>query len=181
MLKIDQERFFAKTKLATEVRPGMETPCLEWTARINHKGYGQFRIDGKTEQAHRVAWWFSHGRWPVPCGLHKCDNRRCVREEHLFEGTDADNYADMVAKGRDRKAKGKETGAYTHPESRPRGENNGFAKLTESDIRGIIALRLGGFTLQRIADKFAIHNSHVYRIVTRKVWAHLVIEGEANA
>ena len=34
----DEQRFFAKTKLADVPRPGMETPCLEWTASLT-RGY----------------------------------------------------------------------------------------------------------------------------------------------
>jgi hypothetical protein len=180
MLTIDQERFFAKTKRATEARPGMATPCLEWMARRNHKGYGQFRISGKTQQSHRVAWEFANG--PVPDGmrvLHRCDNPPCVDEEHFFLGTDADNYSDMVNKGRDRKASGDANGAYTHPESRPRGEDNGFAKLKATDVLRIFSLRRDGMTLQQIADVVGISNGHTHRVLTRKVWAHVQVEGNS--
>lgn len=57
------------------------------------------------------------GDWYCQCGYRKslhgpnhpaqdptrpghCNNRRCVNVEHLFLGTNADNCADMVAKGR---------------------------------------------------------------------------------
>jgi hypothetical protein len=32
--------------------------------------------------------------------LHKCDNRRCVRPDHLFVGSASDNMQDAAAKGR---------------------------------------------------------------------------------
>lgn len=75
-------------------------PCWVWTAGRSH-GYGLIYVDrsGKT-RAHRVSFFLKHGRWPQPCGLHRCDNRLCVRPSHIFEGTKADNVRDMDAKGR---------------------------------------------------------------------------------
>jgi hypothetical protein len=34
--------------------------------------------------------------------LHTCDNRRCIRPDHLFSGTAQNNTDDMIAKGRDK-------------------------------------------------------------------------------
>lgn len=54
--------------------------------------------------AHRVAWWLLRG--PIRDGafvLHNCpggDDPCCVRPEHLFLGTQADNLADARRKGR---------------------------------------------------------------------------------
>jgi hypothetical protein len=52
-------------------------------------------------RAHRFAWIEANG--PVPAGLHvlhTCDNPLCVRPSHLWLGTQAENLADMTAKGR---------------------------------------------------------------------------------
>lgn len=88
------ERFFAKVKR-------VETGCLEWQSTIKKDGYGSFHFDGKSVQAHRVAYELFFGK--IPAGvkvLHKCDNRKCVNVNHLFFGSLADNVVDMDAKGR---------------------------------------------------------------------------------
>ena len=79
--------------------------CWLWTGRPrNAYGYGRLRLGGEhdpTTNAHRVAWLLANG--PIPEGLwvlHRCDNARCVRPDHLFLGTPADNIHDMDRKGR---------------------------------------------------------------------------------
>lgn len=78
--------------------------CLEWTGATNKQGYGRIGVggSGKTGLTHRVAWELANG--PIPPGmnvLHHCDNPPCCNvKKCLFLGTDADNMADMVAKGR---------------------------------------------------------------------------------
>lgn len=77
--------------------------CHLWTAH-RRNGYGRFAIDGRSYQAHRVAWELVYG--PIPDGLwvlHNCpggDNPSCVNVEHLFLGTAIDNARDMASKGR---------------------------------------------------------------------------------
>jgi hypothetical protein len=78
----------------------LTAPCIEAGARSD-TGYGRVTHEGKQWAAHRLAWTLAHG--PIPDGmlvLHHCDNRACWNVEHLFLGSQADNMADMVAKGR---------------------------------------------------------------------------------
>lgn len=86
-----------------------DVPCKEWTgARLLHPtkrtptyGVKWSRVHGRAVAVHRLAWEEAHG--PIPPGkkiLHHCDNPPCYEIAHLFAGTQADNVADMHAKGR---------------------------------------------------------------------------------
>ena len=77
--------------------------CWEWLAG-KCKGYGRvkFRINGSLEVlAPRVSWFLTHGIIPDDrFVLHECDNPGCVRPEHLYLGTHADNMRDKAERGR---------------------------------------------------------------------------------
>lgn len=72
--------------------------CWEWVGNKNYSGYGTYN----KQRAHRLVYKLLNGE--IPNGmhiLHKCDNRACVRPEHLYAGTHTDNMKDKVNKGRD--------------------------------------------------------------------------------
>lgn len=76
--------------------------CWLWTASANFRGYGWFRVDGKTVKSHRMSWAIHHG--PIPRGLyvlHSCDTPACVNPAHLRLGTHQDNMRDKVQRPRE--------------------------------------------------------------------------------
>lgn len=106
--------------------------CWFWKGTHLSNGYAVISLGKRDVKmlAHRFSWALAYG--PIPEGLHvlhHCDTPGCVRPDHLFIGTHADNMADMARKGRafatrhpDRLARGDRHGSRTHPESRQRGE-----------------------------------------------------------
>lgn len=75
--------------------------CWEWQGTIDGYGYGVLDHAGRRYRAHVLALEFD-GR-PVPTGMHgchHCDNPGCVRPDHLYVGTPADNIRDQLDRGR---------------------------------------------------------------------------------
>lgn len=75
--------------------------CWEWTGSRTNKAYGQFYDGLRGVRAHRYSWEIEHGAIPSgACVLHRCDDPICVRPDHLFLGSHAENMADMTTKRR---------------------------------------------------------------------------------
>lgn len=67
-----------------------------WIAALRGGGYGQFRLNGRMMQAHRVSYVLAYGQ--IPAGLvvdhvktKGCTNRHCVAPEHLEAVTPREN------------------------------------------------------------------------------------------
>ena len=105
--------------------------CWEYGGKIRTDGYGSVYIHngtraGTTALAHRVVYEGMVG--PIPEGMflcHHCDNPKCVRPDHIFVGTDADNKADMYAKGRQASGERLPQARRTHcPQGHPYSGDN---------------------------------------------------------
>lgn len=77
--------------------------CWNWTGYKDRDGYGMIRRPGRNGdvKAHRFIYSVVNG--PISgVIMHKCDNRSCVNPSHLLDGSQNENIADMIAKGRAR-------------------------------------------------------------------------------
>ena len=66
--------------------------CWVWTAGLDQKGYGRFRIEGEKRLAHIVSWIMVNGE--IPAGMlldHICQNKSCVNPGHLRLATNKQN------------------------------------------------------------------------------------------
>lgn len=146
----DLVRFYEKVNTSPGLGPNGD--CHEWTGCLTHNGYGQFRLDGSAKYAHRV--WFIHNRHePDGDVCHTCDNRKCVRLEHLFSGTRKENMADCVSKAR-----------------QVRGERNGMSILTEVEATDILLSTESGAA---VARRYGISPNTVYDIRNGRRWKHI--------
>ena len=73
----------------------LETGCWLWTRGCDSSGYGQFRMSGGMNRAHRVAF----ALWVGPINgdtiHHKCGVRHCFNPEHLERASHRDNILEM--------------------------------------------------------------------------------------
>lgn len=152
-----EERFWRKVRKSDG--------CWLWSGSKTPKGYGMIATaEGarkRTQYAHRLSFEMHCG--PIPPGkqvCHRCDVRSCIRPDHLFAGTPAENTADMVTKGR---ARGASHAGMAHPQ----------ARLSDSEVREIRRLATEGKDRAWIASRFNVGRSNVNMIVRRASWAHL--------
>ncbi len=153
-------------------------PCWIWTAgKHQGSGYGKANLHRKIVLAHRLAFAIKNG--PILPGvdvLHRCDNRECVRPEHLFLGNALTNARDRDAKGRS--AAGERHGRYTKPESNAVGERNGRAKLTPAQVSELRRIRrTTGIAYKKLGAIFGVSEAQAIRIAKGVQW----VEGRALA
>lgn len=143
-----------------KVIPEPMSGCWLWLGATVNGGYGVLSL-GKRHllgRAHRLS--LEIAGIEIPPGLlvlHRCDTPPCVNPAHLFVGTDADNVADKIRKGRAR-------WGVLHGEDKPQ------AKLTSAEVVAIREQRQKGATYAEILAAFGISKSQLINILSRRQW-----------
>ena len=144
------------------------TRCWNWTRGKFSNGRGAIYVSHtrRNSLAHRVAYEIYKG--PILPGLmvcHTCDNGICCNPAHLWLGTAADNMADMLAKGRQKKPT-RPPFVYVRKGYRS-GEAHHSTTLTAADVCAIRADTRSG---RQIAKSYGISPSSVSMIRAGKRW-----------
>lgn len=129
--------------------------CLMWPYALK-SGYGHVHYPGIRGTAARVVCTLVNGAPPTDRHqvAHSCGVRACVSPQHLRWSTAKDNAADRV----------------THGTSN-RGSRHGLSKLTEQDVRAILAQP--GAPRSILAEAFMVHPRTISDIRRRMSWRWL--------
>jgi len=126
--------------------------CWEWRGARQPNGYGRLCIGGKKLLAHRLSYELNIG--PVPDGLlvlHTCDNKPCVRPDHLYAGTRQDNARDVF-----------ERASFNHPTDKLSFE-------LADELRRVA--REEGSSQDALARQFGVSRSQVGKVLQGIHWS----------
>jgi hypothetical protein len=147
-----QARFWAKVD-----SKGGPDACWPFQGCRDKWGYAHTAIKHKRVQAHRKAYELSVGEIPAGmCLLHSCDNPPCCNPKHLRLGTNAENVADKMRKGR-----------------HPVGVEAYNAKLNEEKVREMRRLRQEGMTYKKLGALFQINYTTARYVCRGDNWGHV--------
>lgn len=130
--------------------------CWIWEGPTN-QGYGEIAVNGVNKRAHRISYMHHVGDLSDDLHiLHSCDTPLCVNPAHLRPGTDADNVADKMSRGRYFSGVPK-TGSESHS-----------AKMTDQQRSEIVALYATGMYKQReIAEIYGMSQPGISVIIRK--------------
>lgn len=127
--------------------------CWLWTGQMSQDGYGRIKAFGIHYRAHRFIWEMLNGNPENLQVLHSCDNRRCVKPDHLHAGTHKENMLEMRLRNR-----------------AARGSQNAMTKLTEEDV---IAIRLSTEKQRDLARQYGVCQGAISHARLGKNWNHV--------
>lgn len=139
-LPLDQSEFWKFALLGDD--------CWEWQGSMFPTGYGQYRGG----RAHVVAYCIWNRKLPENNVLHSCDNRACIRPDHLRDGTQSENLKEAYKKGRKVPALAK----LTWEQASEIRERYWTSEVTQ----GVLAVQYG------------VHQSIISELVNGKRWVH---------
>lgn len=125
--------------------------------RVDRGGYATVRKSGRDYRVNRLVCEAFHGAPPI--GSHAAHDdgvRRNNQAGNLEWKTPAENEADKLRHG-----------------TYQRGEQAGFVKLTETQVKSIRRLVAKGFTQREVARRFNVSNENVSLIIRRRTWRHV--------
>lgn len=136
--------------------------CLIWPYAKSDWGYATMHRGGEKGYVSRFLCEDTHGPAPTPehQAAHSCGrgDEGCVTKRHLSWKTPSENCQDKFVHG-------------THT----RGERSGTAKLTEDQVKAILALQ-GKATRAVIGEKFGVSGATIYNIHSRQTWAWVKLD-----
>lgn len=152
-----RERFWSRVK-----KRGVND-CWLWNSTLAGSGYGLLSYTPERKKrvhlfAHRISYFLAHNTLPADLDVcHRCDNPPCVNPNHLFLGTQQDNVADMVQKGR-----------------QLRGSKVYTVKLTADEVQRIRILRFrDNYSHQKLARRFNVSDEQIRCICLWIYWKYL--------
>ena len=153
---IDRERFWSKVDFNGPMQKGMPTCCWVWRGAHHREGHGVFRLRRRMP-AGKAALLLSGQDVPDSMNIcHRCDYPPCVRPEHLFLGSNIDNFRDMREKRR-----------HAH------GDRTASARLTDALVSEIIASYTAGARVLDLAHRYQVATNTISNIILGRTWTHL--------
>lgn len=152
-------RWKIKMKWMDENKNYLGDDCLKWPFATGDHGRGTAWVDGKEMSAPRAMCIYAHGEPPSPEfeATHSCGmgHEGCMNPRHLRWATKAENAADRIAHGTER-----------------RGTQINTNKLSEDDVREIRRRRVSE-TGVSLAREFGVSTTMICDIHKRRSWTWL--------